>query len=484
MNKSLLITCASLLCFACSVGPNYKQPIIYTNEEIINTLNLQKKSSIQISPEWYKSFNDPNLNHLIVIGLENSPNIKIALEKMRQARYSLYIDRSGFLPTFDGKVDYNKSNQNLVGTLPIKSEYYQVGIDASWELDIWGGQRRLTESATAMLKSAAANLSNVRLSLTAEIASQYVNWRLTEKQLEITKKNLELQKDIFNTVKEQYDAGLTDDLAYEQAKSVLYTTQMQIPQLQIKEKTYQNALAILIGKLPTDIVKNNDNLITKRPSFNNNQLYDLSVSIIRNRPDVQIVEQQLIAENALIGQTIANLFPSFSLSSFLGYQNGTLSPIFASNYNMYTIGGGVNLPILHWGKLINQIKLQKSIMKQTLALYEASLLTAITDISNAIKSVEEESNRNTSAYSSMESTSKILELSKNKYDNGLIDFSDVLTAEKNKLSAEQNYLQSNANIYINIISFYKSIGGGLDFNYNSQACQKGETTKVCGHDKD
>ena len=259
---------------------------------------------------------------------------------------------------------------------------------------------------------------------------------------------------------------------------------MQIPQLRIKEKAYQNALATLVGKLPTEILKNKNNLIKNKYIFNNKHLYDLPVSIIRNRPDVQIVEQQLVAENALIGQTIANLFPSFSLSSFLGYQNKNLSSIFAPNYNMYTIGGTINLPILHWGELINKIKLQKSITKQTLALYEASLLTAITDISNSIQSVEDEYNRNTSALANMKSMTKILELSKNKYINGLIDFSDVATAEQNKLSAEQDYLQSNANIYLNIISFYKSIGGGLAFNHNSQVCQKDAITLACEHDKD
>lgn len=484
MNKSFLITCASLFCFSCSVGPDYKQPMAYTNDQIVENLQLQSNSSTIISREWYKLFNDPVLNYLINIGLENSPNIKVALEKMHQARYNLFIDRSGFLPTLDAEGEYDKSNQNLAGIFPIKSEYYQVGVDASWELDIWGGQRRLTESAQAMLKSAAANLDNVKVSLVAEIASQYVNWQLAQMQLEITEKNLSLQRDIFDTVKDQYDAGLTDELAFEQAKSVLHTTEMQIPQLKIKEKSYKNALATLIGKLPTGILKNKDNLVTKKYLFNEKQLYDLPVSIVRNRPDVQIVEQQLIAENALIGQAIANLFPTFSLSSFLGYQNKNLSPIFGPNYNMYTLGGTITLPILHWGELINKIKLQKSVTKQTLALYEASLLTAITDISNAIKSVEEEYKRNKSALSSMKAMSKILDLSREKYDNGLIDFSEVLTAEQNKLSAEQEYLQSNANIYLNIISFYKSVGGGLNFNHNNLACQKDETVKACVHDKD
>ena len=258
---------------------------------------------------------------------------------------------------------------------------------------------------------------------------------------------------------------------------------MQLPQLRIAEKSYQNALAVLVGKLPSDIVRNPPNLLDKKFSFDLDQLYELPVDVVRNRPDVQAAEQQLIAENALIGNAIANLYPSVSLSGFLGYQNKTLSPIFGPDYNMYTTGAAVNLPLLHWGELINQVRVQQSATKQAFALYQASLLTAIADISNAAKSVDEESRRNKSAADSMESTSQILELSMQKYKNGLIDFSDVLTAEQNKLSAEQEYLQSNANIYLDVISFYKAVGGGLGINRNNPVCQTGETASVCGRDK-
>ncbi len=483
MNKIILLTGISLICISCSVGPDYKQPKFYGDKRIAVNLGLNENATAKISPYWYRDFNDEDLNRLVEQGLKYSPNIQVALEKMKQARYRLYIDRAGFLPTFDAKGTYNRSDQNLAGTFPIKSEYYQVGIDAAWELDIWGGQRRLNESAAAMLKAAAANFDNVRVSLAAEIASQYINWRLAEKLLKITTHNLELQQEIFEVVEAQYKSGLADDLAYEQAKSVLETTKMQLPMLRAQEKSYHNALAVLVGTLPDDIDKGKDNLLDNKPNFDLQTLYDLPFSVVRNRPDVQMAEQQLVAENALIGKAVANLFPSVSLSAFLGYQNKTLSPIFTPDYNMYTTGGVVNLPILHWGELVNQVNLQKSVTAQNLALYQASLLTAFSDISNAIKSVEEENTRLKSAQKSMESTDQILDLSMTKYQNGLIDFSDVLTAEKNKLAAEQAYLKSMADLHLNIISFYKAIGGGRGFNRNIPACQKAVSTEAYEHGK-
>ena len=479
MNKFILIAGVSLLCISCSVGPDYQRPQLYQDKKISDNLHLKADSTRKINPQWYKTFNDKGLNKLIDMGLQQSPDIKTALEKMHQARYRLYINQAGFLPDFDGSGTYTKNNQTLMGAFPIKSEYYQVGIDASWELDIWGGQRRLTENAEAMLRAAAADFDNVKISLISEIASQYINWRLTEKQLAITEKNLELQTEIFETIESLHNAGLADDLTYQQAKSVLSTTKMRLPQLKIAENSYKNALAVLTGSLPSDIVKPEQNLLDKELDFDLNQLYDLPVDIIRNRPDVQVAEQQLIAQNALIGQAMAQLLPSVSLSGFLGYQNTSLSPIFGPDYNMYNVGAAVNLPLLHWGELINQVNIQKSVTKQSLALYQSSILTAISDVGKAMKSVEEEHSRLKLAAESKTSNTEILELSMQKYQNGLIDFSDVLTSEQSKLASDLEYLQSNANVYLNVVSFYKAVGGGLGINHNTPACQTDATTSAC-----
>lgn len=462
MNKFILCNGLLLLCAACSVGPDYERPKIFDDDKTAAYLGLSKNHNWQPDKDWYKNFNDADLNNLVATALKNSPNIKTAIENMRQARYQLYIDRAGFLPTFDAQGAYNKSNETLAGLFPIKSEYYQLGADASWELDIWGGQRRLSESAAALLKAAAADFDNVKISLTSEIAANYINWRLAEKMLALTEKNLTMQQEIFDIVKAQYDAGLADDLAYKQAQSILDTTKMQLPTIRAQEKAYQNALAVLVGKMPYDISKSKSDIPNSKPVFEIASLTNMPIEVIRNRPDVRAAEEQLVAQNALIGKAVANLFPSVSLSAFLGYQNKTLSPIFGPDYNMYTLSGAVNLPLLHWGELINQVNLQKSATKQSLATYQAAILTAVADISNAQKTLEEEEKRNTLAQDSMASMQEILDLSLAKYQNGLIDFSDVLTAEQNKLAAEQEYLSSNAALYLDIINFYKAIGSKIN----------------------
>lgn len=460
MIKQLILTGFSLACLGCSVGPDYHRPDIYSDEAVAQNLKLRVNNPRQISRQWYLDFEDEDLNTLIERGLSNSPSVAAALSKMHQARYRLLIDQSGFLPSFDAQGSYTKSSPSSSVSPLGKTEYFQTGLDASWELDIWGGRRRLSESAQALLRAAADNLDNVKLSLTAEIASTYFKWRLAEKQRLITERNLVLQEDIFQTVQDKYKSGLADDLAYEQAKSVLQTTRMTLPQIKTQEKAYQNALAVLVGDLPDTIVHSKENPLNKKPEVTLSALYNLPADIVRSRPDVRAAEQQLIAQNALIGQAVANLFPSVSLSAFLGYQNKTLSPIFGPDYNMYSSGGNIVMPLLHWGALVNQVKLQESAKQEALALYQASLLQAAADISNSIKALEEETARNADAAENMRSTSQILDLSLAKYKNGLIDFSDISTAEQNKLSAETAYLESKAAVYQNVIGFYKAVGGG------------------------
>ena len=456
MKKLLLICGVSLLSLGCSVGPDFEKPMVFNNDAILENIASTGENTKKISPYWYKYFGDEQLNNLVLLALKNSPDIKSAKEKLLQARYQLGIARAGFLPDFDASGQYNKETPYL----PLEDDFYQVGADVSWEIDIWGGQRRLNESAKALLKSVGAEYENVKLVLISEVASQYINWKLSEKLVSVAYENLQSQKQIFDLVNNKYKAGLADDLALEQAKSVLENTQMMLPGLRENEKTYQNALAVLIGDLPSAVVKNETNLLNNKFEVDEKSLYALSADVVRNRPDVKMAEFQLASANALIGNAIAKMFPSLSLKSFLGYQNTTLSPIFGNDYNMYSFNAAVNMPILHWGKIWNNVKIQESKTKQAYEIYRSALVTAVSDISNAIKAIEEENIKNNTAFKRMGSNKKILELSLDKYYAGLIDFSDVMTAQQNRLEAEQDYLQSLAQLCLNVVRFYKSVGGG------------------------
>lgn len=455
-----------LLCSACAIGPNYKKKQIYSDEKITNELNINNIGEKSISADWFRQFSDPYLNQLIEKSLKNSPNIIKAKEKLYQARHNLYIAQADLLPEFDFSSDYTKSAPAKVIEPMAKQDYFQVGFDASWEIDIWGGKRRLAESQMAMLKSVGADFNNIKLMLISEIVAKYINWRLFQKLVEVTNRNIENQTEIFMAIKDKYDAGLVDELTLNQAESLLKSTKQKLPKYIINEKNMLNSLAVLIGILPSEIDNKNNVILENKFSFNTADLYNLSAQNIRMRPDIFAAEQNLIAQNALIGNKMSNLLPSLSLKTFLGFQNNTLSPIIGKDYNMYSNNAASVLPILHWGKIVNDIKIQESATREAFEVYKVSVLQGIVDISNAIKSVEENIKNNILADENSLLYQNIADLSKQKYESGLIAFNDYLSAEQDKISAQAAKYQAMSDVLVSIVSFYKAVGGGLSANYN------------------
>lgn len=457
---------ALLLLSSCSVGPDYHTPQFYSDDELQTSLNLSNIKSQEVKTDWYEDFGDNTLNNLVERGLQSNPNAKAAVERLHQARQNLKINRVKYLPTvdLDGSYHKNQASKNIGEALD--SDYYQSGIDASWEIDIWGAGRRLTESSQAMLQAVTADLDNVKLSLTAEIINSYISLRTVQEQLHIAKQNLSLQKEIYQMVKDKYDAGLSDEIAYNQAKYAVEYTNTLIPDLQYQEEVYKNSLAIMLGLLPSELnlelVYQADNLAAKRFEFDLQKLYDLQISVVRNRPDVRASEQMLISKNANIGYAMAQLYPNVSISGFFGYQSSNLSKLVMGESSVYSFAPSIALPIFHWGALTNNVELQKYAAQEALYDYQQSLLNAAGEIKNTIAGINQEYNKNQSSYHAQEAQKQVMTLTLNKYQNGLIEFSDLLTTEQQLLNAQLDLIESNGKIYQNITFFYKAVGGGYN----------------------
>lgn len=464
LNRKLSSLLLATILASCSVGPDYTRTEFFSDDEMSKSLGVSNNSNKKTEIDWYKNFDDKTLNKLVEKSINESPNSKIAVEKLRQARQSLKINRVQYFPTFDldGSYHQNQVSKNI--GMALDNDYYQTGIDASWEIDIWGGGRRLTESYDALAKAAVINVGNVKLSLTSEVVNTYISLRTTQEQLRIMKENLKLQQKIFETVKEKYDAGLADTLDYNQAKYMLENIKMMIPDIKYQEQAYKNALMLLVGELPEamdlSLQKNEKNLVAKKFSIKLDELYNLPVSTVRNRPDVRISEQMLISKNANIGQAMSELYPNISISSFVGYQATNFTNLIGSKSSMYSLSPTVSMPIFHWGAIVNNVKLQKYIAKEYLYNYQQSLLNAASEIKDSLESINHEYEKNASAYKALQAQQNVFSLSLDKYNNGLINFSELLSSQQNLLSTQTTMLQSNGAIYQNISSFYKAIGGG------------------------
>lgn len=468
MNKNYLYYGLLLTLTACSVGPDYQRPDFYGNDEIVKSLKLNPAKAKDVRIDWYKSFKDETLNKLIYQGLAASPDAKIAVAKLRQARAQLKITGVGDLPTIDADGSYHYSKVGKNSGYPIGTDYFQTGLDATWELDIWGKNRRQTESAAAVYKAAAADIDNVNLSLTAEIAADYLSLRTYQEQVRISEQNLKLQQDIYEIVKAKYTAGLENEAALKQAEYAVATTKSLIPELQYQVEAYRNALAVLTGVLPgtldAQLVPQTKNIIRRSFKLNLNKLYELPVSVVRLRPDVRIAEYQLISKNADVGVAIAQLYPSVSLSGFLGFQAGKIPNLVTDNSFTYSYSPVVNLPILHWGALTNNVDLQKAVAEEYLYQYQNALLNAAAEIKNAYIGIEKEYEKNQASRTAVIAQKQVLNLTMQRYREGLVDFNNVLTAEQNLLTSQNAFIESNGSIYQNVITFYKAVGGGYTEN--------------------
>ncbi|MBP5344075.1 MAG: efflux transporter outer membrane subunit [Alphaproteobacteria bacterium] len=443
----------------CVVGPDYERPQVVTDNEVTKTLNLHPDSRQVVD---FQKFQDETLNALIQQALKSNLSVRQAVAALRAARYALHIDIAGLAPTLDATAQYQEiRNSRNMETL-LKEDSYQLGIDASWELDIFGHQQRLIEQTAAEGAKSLANLNNVLVSLCAEIARVYYDLRLNEILIKKTKDNIKIQKELQHITNDLYSNGLTDKINLNEADYLTKNTQANIPVMEQKIVANKVALSLLLGILPDEVERylnvKKDNPIAHVLTYDINSFYTLNADVIRERPDVQMAEADLIGANAAIGVAVAELYPQISFAGLFGFEALKNKPVLNHASWMYELIPSVKLPVFHFGALKNNVLIQKAKKEMALAAYEQAILQAIADIKNALTALNQEQKHNEYLKKAYDRITKAAELTRSKYKAGLINYSQVLDAEERRLSAQTNWLSSNAALYQNIVNFYKVIG--------------------------
>ena len=464
MFKKISLFCC-VLATACSVGPNYEKAELYSDDKIKEELNLKEGNIVET--DWFKQFKDNTLNQLIDLGRQNNTDITIAISRLRQARTNLDIDKTANLPMINiqGGYTYEKNSKNIGMTA--NTDYFSIGFDASWELDLWGKGRRQIEADKAKIKSLEYELKDVKITLVSEIAKNYIKLMQINEELHITKRNLFLQKEMYNLVKSKYKNGLTDEISYNQAEYLLKTLESKIPEQQSQIEEYKNSLSLLIGVLPSELpvnVNNRSPIFKQSYKYNTKMVYNLPVNTIRNRPDVSSAEQNLIAQNALIGKAVAEIYPTVNISALWGFAATKGSNLFNLNSQNYSYSPLIDVPLLDWKRLQNNVKIQKYVREERLAEYKNTVLNSIVELKNAITVFQNNVTSNNKQIQALNNINKVVLLSRDKYKNGLIEYSDLLQSEQNLLDAQQQYINSKAQIMQSVIAYYKASGGGYANN--------------------
>lgn len=412
---------------------------------------------------WWTTLNDPQLNEMIERALADNKTVKQAFARVVQARAQRAIAGSGFWPSISASTSASRSesesNFNSSGeVVSTVGESYSAGLSASWELDLFGGQRRSYEAATAQLAATEAQLRDVLVVLLGDVALSYVGVRTAQSRLDFAERNLESQREALDITRWRAEAGLTTVLDVEQANASYEQTRSQIPQLQSSLVQNMNRLAVLTGQTPGSL----QSALQDRkpiPVAPVEIVAGVPADVLRRRPDIRSAERQLAAQTAQVGVATAQLYPSLTLSGSITWQSLTASELLDGFRNERS-GIGLSLPIFNGGALRQNIKAQNAAVEQALASYESIVLAAYEEVENALDSWTTEQRRHQALLEAVGSARRAAELALVQYNSGLVDFQTVLTADRQLLSLEDSLAVSDGEITSNLIRLYKALGGG------------------------
>ena len=469
---TVVLTVSSLISLAgcAAVGPDYVPPESSApaawNTELRQGLSADIMDPQQLA-DWWTILDDPVLTALIEQAVNNNLDLKQATAKVREARARRGISQAEQFPILDasGSAGRSKSSENS-GSGATRS-FYSIGFDAGWEVDIFGGARRAVESAEADLAASRENLRDVLVSLTAEVALNYLDIRTTQKRLAVAEKNLAIQQEAFDFIGWRYQAGLSNELALQQSRYNLENTRAQIPALRSGLEEAKNRLAVLTGSVPGslhELLKK----IQPIPVIPPTVAVGVPAETLRQRPDIRRAERNLAAQTARIGVATADLYPRFRLAGSIGLESVKSADLFKSGSDFWNIVPGVSWNIFDAGTIRQNIEVQSAIQEQYLLAYEAVILGVLEEVENALTAYAEEQLRHERLAAAVDAARQAEELASQQYSAGLTDFTTVLDAQRSLLSFEDQLAQSDGTVTSNLIRLYKALGGG----WNSLATQQ------------
>ena len=449
----LILLCAGfpLLTGCINIGPNHTPPSF---PELNDTI----PESVDAA-EWWTQFNDPELDRLVALALEHNSDLKSAIATVREARAQLGVVRGGYGPSVDGNGRVVRQETAInVGGSDSAQTLYSVGLDAVWEIDLFGGTRRGVEAAVADWEAQEANLGDVQVSVAAETALAYLQLRTNERLLEVAQSTLQAQQDTLDLQESRLSGGLSNDLAVQQARYNLASTSASIPPIQTAIQQSRNALAVLVGELP-GALELSEKGAGETAELN---LEGIPADLLRRRPDVRRAERQLAAQTARIGQSKAGLYPTFSLVGSIGLESLSASSLLESDSGRYSIAPGVSWPIFHAGSIRSSVKVQEARQEKALAAYEKSVLNAVREVRDALMDYQMERARYTALETAVEAARGAEGIAKDRNVNGLTDFSNVLDAQRALYALQRDLAISKGRLGETTVRLYKALGGGWE----------------------
>jgi outer membrane protein, multidrug efflux system len=463
--RRLLAAIALAAAAGCAVGPNYQRPDTPVAAQFANAGEPGFVASDAIERYWI-GFDDPLLSGLIDDALIHNKDLSIAAANLQAARAAKRLAGFDQYPTatFEGGYSYNLDSQQQLPGFGARDRHFDTalaGFEGLWELDLFGRVRRNVEAARADVGASAATLQDARVSVIAEVARNYFILRGLQDQLALTERDADNQFRSLKLTRTRLEAGRGNELDTSRAEAQWQTTLASIPTLQASIATTRYRLSVLTGQQPTAL---DEQLSPQAPLPG---LPDLNAvgtpkDLLRRRPDIRVAERRLAAATARVGVAVGDLFPKVTLLGDVGYSAPAFGNFGQSGAQFYSIGPSITWAAFDLGRVRARISSAKDETDAALGAYESAVLGALEDTEDALVNYGHSQARREALRVAAAASDKAADLANKRFEGGLIDFLEVLDAERTALSADLLLSQSRTDAATSLIAVYKALGAGWD----------------------
>lgn len=450
---------------ACTLGPAYQRPKIATPESLPQKWRDQAAAdpATLANTPWWDLYQDPALQDLLRTALRENRDLKIAAERIVEARAQLGFGRADLFPQVDLSASASRNAASRSGAPPIpepqdnRTTVYDLSLPVRWELDLFGRVRRSNEAARAQLVATEEGRRAVAVALVAQVAGVYVDLRTADLQLEIARRTAESREKAAELARTRFEGGVTSEKDWRQAEAELFRTRAIAQGLEQRVLQAENLLSLLVGRFPGEVLRGREVREMAAPPA---LPAGLTTEIVERRPDLRSAEQQLVAANASIGAAKALLFPRIALTGDFGFRSTDLGTLLEGPSKAWSIAASLLQPVFDAGRNRRRVEITESQMRQALYGYEQAVLQAFREVEDAIVAYRRTGEQRASQAARVRAERTVLELAELRYAGGVANYLEVLDAQRSLLGAELDEAQATGAHVGALVSLYRSLGGG------------------------
>ena len=471
--KRVAFTAALLA--GCTVGPDYRPPATAVPQHYLEPAD-GGLSSAELA-HWWRSFSDPELSSLVERAVALNLDVQTAAARIREARAREVVAGASSLPEINAQASATRQriSESAIpippGTAPgggspggtfglpgTEFNTFRVGLDASWEVDLFGGTRRGIEAASARTQSAIWSRRDLQASTAAEVATAYLTLRTLQERIANAERDVARQSRLERLVGARYRGGLTTGLDLQQQRSERATSAAELPTLRSQAQAEIHALGVLTGTTPEALAA----ALTPPKALPSPPLVPAGrpSDLLRRRPDIRAAERQLAASTADIGVAVADLYPRFSLTAAPALVSTALSSLLEWGSRSFSVGGSLLWPLFNGGKTRGNIAVADARQEQALLAYRKTVLVALKDVEDALSHTTADRERLADLQQALGSATRAEQLSASRYRGGLVTYSDVLQNQGRRLTIEKQIIETKGALARDSVALFKALGGG------------------------